>query len=66
MLFSYFYAVFYLMRVGGGMSFREAAAFILDALLWPFSRTFLSVVPGGIIGFMGYWVRQPLFTAGIC
>ena len=54
-IFSYFYAVFLLMRMGHGMSFHEATVGLLDALFWPLSRTFLSVILGVIIGFMGYF-----------
>jgi hypothetical protein len=38
-----------------GMSFHNASAFMLDVLLQPFSRTFVSVVLGAVIGIMGYY-----------
>lgn len=53
-LFNYFYAVTYFMRMEG-MSFHKASAFILDVLLQPFSRTFVSVILGAVIGIMGYY-----------
>ena len=54
-IFSYFYSVFYLMRVVDGMSFREAATFIIDTLFWSHSRTSVSIMLGVIIGLMGYY-----------
>ena len=54
-IFNYFYAVNFFMHAGEGMSFREATTFMLDTLLWPFSRTLLSVILGVVIGIMGYY-----------
>ena len=54
-IFSYFYAIYHISHVIDGMSFHEAAAFVLETLFWPLSRTALSVILGVIIGFMGYY-----------
>lgn len=54
-VFSYFYAVYFFMQAGDGMSFHEATAFMLDVLIQPFSRTFLSILLGIVIGVMGYY-----------
>ena len=53
-IFSYFYAVTFFMRADG-MSFHEASAFMLDVILQPLSRTFLSVIIGVVIGIMGFY-----------
>ena len=53
-LFSYFYAVHYFSQIDG-MSFHEAATFVLETLLWPHSRVGASVVLGIIIGILGYY-----------
>ena len=55
LIFCYFYAVFHLMRIIDGMSFREATTFILDTYLWPLSRTSVSIILGITIGIMGYY-----------
>ena len=52
-LFSYFYAIAYLMRIG--MSFREAASCVFDTLFRPLSRTFWSIAVGMVIGVIGYY-----------
>ena len=54
-IFTYFYAVFTLVRMVDGMTYHEATAFVLDTIFQPLSRTFLSVILGVIIGFMGYY-----------
>lgn len=53
-LYSYFYAVHYFSQADG-MSFHEAATFVLETLLWPHSRVGASVVLGIIIGILGYY-----------
>ena len=53
-LFSYFYAVSHFMRIDG-ISFHKASVFMLDVLLQPFSRAFMSVILGVVIGIMGYY-----------
>ena len=52
-LFTYIYAVAYLMRTG--MSFREAVSIVFDTIFWPLSRTFLSIAVGIVIGVLGYF-----------
>ena len=52
-LFSYFYAVAYLMRTG--IPFREAVSIVFDTIFRPLSRTFLSIAVGIIIGILGYY-----------
>ena len=52
-LFTYFYAIAYLMRIG--LSFREAVSCVFDTHSWPLSPTLWSVAVGIVIGFMGYY-----------
>ena len=52
-LFTYFYAVAYLMRIG--LSFREAVSCVFDTFSLPLSRTFWSIAVGIVIGVMGYY-----------
>ena len=54
-IFSYFYAIHYISKTIDGMSFHEAATFVLDTILWPHSRTGASIVLGIIIGIIGYY-----------
>lgn len=53
-LFNFFHTAFILKREIG-MSFHQATVFILDTLLSPFSRAFVSVILGVVIGIMGYY-----------
>ena len=52
-LFSYFYAIAFLMR--NGMPFRQAVFLVFDTLFGPLSRIFLSIALGIVIGIMGYY-----------
>ena len=52
-IWTYFYAVTYLMRFG--MSFREAVSCVFDTFSWPLSRAFWSIALGIVIGVMGYY-----------
>ena len=60
-LFTYIYAVSSLMRVG--LSFREAVTIVFDTVFRPFSRTFLSIVAGIVIGMLGYYRGRTKSTA---
>ena len=53
-LFNFFHTAFILKREIG-MSFHQATVFILDTLLSPLSRAFVSVILGVIIGVTGYY-----------
>ena len=54
-IFSYFYAIYHISHMIDGMSFHEAATFVLETLLWPYSRVGASVVLGIIIGILGFY-----------
>ncbi len=60
-LFIYIYAVNNLIQIG--FSFREAVSMVFDTVFQPFSRTFLSIAAGIVIGLLGYYRGRTKSTA---
>ena len=54
-IFIYIYAIHSFMQAWDGLSFHKAASLVLDTLLWPFSRTSVSVILGTAIGLTGFY-----------